>query len=565
MKAGIFLISFCILIISQNAANADRVLEKQEIQSILKLLTNNPQKSWLPYGSINALHEEYKAMRKDSSTNPPKMITNEYRMTSSVNVHYDGEKFFWQINITSRTESQAPEANNTTVREFDMNANANRIFTWDGQRYTMYSRPINFAIVKDSSKLTTMPVVTGPLTAGLIPWGYGFYKYDTLINSSYNGTEFYNGNQRELRILLTFSDGSEHCFVLAPEYNYAVLYHSSKGLNDSISVASYGNFTQIRDSWIPNTISCEKYKYSVLQQNLVESDLWNFLEIDANKPGDDQFKIEYEPDATIEYHTQMCDKSLIYRHSKLSAGTDSESLLADKMLADSAQNGLQNCATAAMNYIASKYGKDSQWQVSDDMQNVTTLKQIKDRALALGLYCRAVRTDVQHLAGFSGCQVLMHIPHHNHYVLLGNTDANYVRIIDLTSRNFLRRFTIEEFSREWSQGTALVVSDKPVSAQENEIAMDDSDLENISGGTGFACTKQIEYWHVNLCDYISGLCGGIYEQFYDRYGCEAAASGTCNVSMLPREAASYCITDPFDPLSCSITGDWLVYYIRACQ
>ena len=40
---------------------ADRTLERSEILQILEQLTSQPRKTWIPAGTIQASHEEYKA------------------------------------------------------------------------------------------------------------------------------------------------------------------------------------------------------------------------------------------------------------------------------------------------------------------------------------------------------------------------------------------------------------------------------------------------------------------------------------------------------------------------
>ena len=59
-----------------------------------------------------------------------------------------------------------------------MSWNQRRIFAWDGQEYTTYSVSGGHADVDAAGKLQR--AVTGPLTAGLIPWGYGRFSIANL-------------------------------------------------------------------------------------------------------------------------------------------------------------------------------------------------------------------------------------------------------------------------------------------------------------------------------------------------------------------------------------------------
>lgn len=47
---------------------ADRQLDRAEILQIFQRLTNQPRKTWIPTGTIEAIHEEYRAQKQPIQT-----------------------------------------------------------------------------------------------------------------------------------------------------------------------------------------------------------------------------------------------------------------------------------------------------------------------------------------------------------------------------------------------------------------------------------------------------------------------------------------------------------------
>ncbi|MHC4529384.1 MAG: hypothetical protein ACYS29_16035 [Planctomycetota bacterium] len=126
--------SMTILVLCSNTY-ANRVLDQTEIVKIFETLTSQPKKTWNPSGTIRARHEEYRAAATmdtkeiDEAINdeiqaylddPNKLesteerqrmkleaipfnvryrLSNEYTMTSEVIVRYDGDRFYWEIDI----------------------------------------------------------------------------------------------------------------------------------------------------------------------------------------------------------------------------------------------------------------------------------------------------------------------------------------------------------------------------------------------------------------------------------------------------------------------------------
>jgi len=181
----VVLASLCLFLIS-GIAFGDRQLERAEILQILEKLTSQPTKTWISAGTIQATHEEYRAPKitnastisteitneiQEYQNSPDKVelaedlqkmkldaipfnvryrLSNELTMNSTVVVKFDGNRFYWEINVDSRNDSVKPGAalqDNFMTNDFNLEWNARRIFSWDGQKYTMYSLPANKVIV----------------------------------------------------------------------------------------------------------------------------------------------------------------------------------------------------------------------------------------------------------------------------------------------------------------------------------------------------------------------------------------------------------------------------------
>ena len=112
---------------------------------------------------------------------------------------------------------------------------------------------------------------------------------------------------------------------------------------------------------------------------------------------------------------------------------------------------------------------------------------------------------------------------------------------------------------EWTEGTVLLVSDRPIPAGFTEIP--DSQLRAISGGAGYDCTEVLQEDDVIYC---TGYCEGSYEYYPGRSGCETAPSGMCIMSQMLRSASSPCIfANPWG--DCTVSSDWTYYYMLACS
>jgi hypothetical protein len=265
----------------------------------------------------------------------------------------------------------------------------------------------------------------------------------------------------------------------------------------------------------------------------------------------------------MEYFSYMTDGPQVYRHSDI---VDTDLLLSERLTFLAAE-GLQsqNCATAASKYVAAKLGRavtDEQLaELVNEPNDNTSLHQIKQFMQSLGLYCRAVRADIKTLAQLTGCEVILHIPSKEHFVAFERIDNEDVWIVDLAANKFYYRTDINFFGMDWTDGTALLISDQPITGQFTEIG--DDQLTAITGAQEYyKCNKIIQSYGQIHCDYVGGECGGYKYVFEKRRGCGTAPSGSCSTDIWPRYHKSLCIDDP--PGGCDITGEWTTYYMRAC-
>jgi len=599
MNLKCFVSAIVFLSSVSSVVSADRQLDRAEILQIFQRLTSQPSKTWMSAGTIEATHEEYRASKttdpneierqikgrvQEYQNNPNKpeltenlqkmkldaipfnvryQLSNEYTMNSTVVVRFDGERFYWEIKVGSRTDSIRPDKNledNFMTSQFDLNWNRRRIFVWDGEKYTTYFLPGNHAVVDSTGK--TPHVVNGPLTAGLIPWGYGYYRYENLAAADSSAAEKYIDSQTQIHLTLNNTDGSEMLFVLDPQKDYAVLSCLIARPDNSITSKQYSDYQLVSGNWVPTTILVEQYEGG--SKRLLASDLWHFTRISGDIPSRNSFNVEYESDALIEYRSAVTDNPLMYRHSPL---VNTDMLLAERLtFAASEGTQPQNCATISLKYVASQLDKavtDQELvQLVSEPDKTTSLYAMKQFAESRGLYCRAVKTDIKTLKGLNGCQVILHIPGKNHFVVLAGIDSDYVWCIDLANDKFFYRTEIDFFGMDWTEGTALLVSNRPI--QDNFTEIGEDQLQSIIGSAGYSCTRLIQTYNVIFCSQVGGECGGMYQEYLTRYGCEVAPSGSCTGSRMIRYEESPCIEDPDNPYACTITGEWTCYYMKAC-
>lgn len=599
MKASKTIAIAIVLAFLTGTVRADRTLGQSEISQILQDLTSRPMKTWISSGTISASHEQYwapkttdadeinnaidKAIQEhqnDADTsqvsadilkmkldaipfNVRYEMSDEYTMGTTETVKYDGSRFYWEIDVSSRKDSVKPGpelAGNYMTNEFDLADNGRRAFTWDGSKYTLYSESKNNAFVDAAGKLPR--AVNGPLTAGIIPWGYGEYSYSNLVTLKTSAVEQLINGRTEIDLTLERPNGTRMLFVLDADNDYAVISYSNEGLNKTVS-KQYGDYRLIGGVAVPRTIEIEKYDTAT--NRLLSTDSWSIASIDTGSLSTGDFTINYKEGAQIEYSSILA-KTTMFRYSPR---LDTDLLLAERLsYAASPDKSTQNCATAALRYATLKLGRnvpESQLAgLVDPKTRLTSLAAMMGFVHRQGLYSRAVRTDIKKLQQLTDCQVILHIPHRNHFVLLGDIDSEFIWTIDLAGRKFCSRADVAFFGMDWTQGTALLISDKPIEGSFNDI--NQSALQNINGGTGYTCTSLIQEYYYIPCyydDYL-GVCPNDYYRYYpERWGCEQATSGMCIEDYKLRLAKCLCILNEQET-DCAVDGNWKFSYVPAC-
>lgn len=602
-----------LVLFLDGAMAAERQLAREEILPILQTLSEKPRKFWITSGAMEATHSEYRAPKLENEgeiealaqeelqayiESPDKIeqsrklqemkcnaipfnvryrLANEHTMRSRHTIKVDNDKFHWQISVLSREDSIKPGGGSFMSEHFNLRWNTERIFSWDGQKYTIYFVAGNQAVVKENSG--NLPIaVTGPLTAGVVPWGYGKYCYDSLAAANISAVETEFSGQSELQLTLQYPDESEIFLVLDPEKNYAVIHQAIHEKNVKTTLQTCRDYQLIAEQWMPAHIEIEQYENTGYSSRLVARDEWDFISIGSEKLKPENFVTPFANDTLIEYFSSLLPEPLKYRHS---APTDQNRTVDTNFLLyeylgrkTSYESVPSNCATVGLKYIALQFGKNiSDLELASLLENpgkTTTLYALKEFAQSLGLYCRAVQTDLQTLRNLNSYQVILHLPAKNHFTVWGNMDDTYIRLIDLSKNHFFYRTRLTAFQAEWNAGTALVISEKPIELTGNFHEIPESDQQQIIGSDNcdfgcFACTKPIQYYNVIFCPEPIYTCGGQYREYSARYTCEPGPSGSCEGTGMLRYIESPCVDDPYHPGECMITGIWTSYFMRACD
>lgn len=577
---------------------AQRVLERTEVLNLFGQLTTNPQKTWIPAGTITATNEQFNAAKtidtgevalkiqnkvsdyqktpdthlKDASLQKMKLdatpfnvkydLTNESHMTTHSVMKFAGDKFYKEVTVQSRQDSVVPGkdlAGNIMTDNFNVLWNQKRIFAWDGEKFTMYTPSMESAMVDTTEKMPHS--LRGEATVGKIPWGYGNFSFDNLAAMDCIAAE--DAIEGQVQIKLTFSNfhGSEVVITLAPAMNYAVLTSTTTNTKNVTVNKIYSDYIQIGSNWVPQMMVFEEFDNNA--DRVLSRNIWEFISIDANIPAEDSFIVNYQPETLVEYFSFLSDSSQLYRSSY---SVNSEALLAERLeyIADQGTKQ-QNCATAALKFTANQLGKeitDSQLASIVEANGFSSLLEMKQLAEAAGLHTKAVKTDIASLKNLVNCKAILYIPGKDHFVVLENADSVYVRIIDLSNNKFNYSVETEFFSMDWPDGVALLVSASPIAGDFEIIS--DSQLASIKGDAGYACTKLLQEPGATLCQQIGYECGSIYIEYWERFGCEAAETGSCSQPWMMKTSSSPCITDLDDLFLCDVTGVWTNTWMRAC-
>ncbi len=600
--------------ITDGVTSAERQLVRDEVLSIIQTLNEKPRKFWIASGVIEAIHFEYRAPKYEDEAeievlaqeelqayieSPNKIersrklqemkcnaipfnvryrLTNEYTMRSRHTIKVDNDKFLWQISVLSREDSIKPAGGSFMSEYFNLNWNTERIFAWDGEKYTIYFVSGNQAVVKEDAG--NLPIaVNGPLTAGLVPWGHGKYRYDFLAAADMNAVETEVSGRREIQLTIKCQDETEIFLILDTTKDYAVLHQAVQGKDGTITLLTCEDYRLIAEQWLPGHIEIEQYEIAGSSSRLVARDVWDFTSIQPEMVTPENFVTRFANDTLIEYYSSLTPEPLKYRYS---APTDQNRTIdTDMLLYESLQRITtfeesipSNCATLGLKYVVSQFGKNSTElelsSLADNPEKATSLYAIKEYVQSLGLYCRAVQTDLQTLRSMPSYQVILHLPTKNHFVVWGNMDNTYIRLIDLSKNHFFYRTNLAAFRLQWSAGTALMISDEPIELPGNCMEITESEQQQIFGSDNcdfgcFACTKLIQVSNVIFCPQPIYTCGGQYRVYPARYTCEPAPTGHCEGHSMLHYMETPCIDNPDFPGQCTVTGTWTSCFMRACN
>lgn len=545
-------------------ALGDRKLEPAEVELLLQTLTSQPRESWIPYGTMQAHHLQYQ-----ESLNK---ITDSTEI-----VRFDGTRYAMQVELNpdQSLDMNRPDAPNTLDSQppsEDFLMNRSNLYVWTGQKQVRYYKASDYAVVLLGQENSSASIYGAPV-AGIIPWGHGDCSLAVLRSNAPSAYELSNAD--DTKILLEYTESKYRpaarvTFLLDPALGYSVLSYSIE--NDlALLRNTYDGYRQMGPWWVPSKIMIERFDKRSGISTLISYDDWSFESVVFEMPPNSAFKAEFEPGTIVEMQPAQSVKTFLYQtpHNQ-----DIEPILEDKILITSAeQTEPANCATAAFSHIARKFAKNvSHERITGLVQSEnhkTNLAAFKTALEEIGLECMAVTTDIDNLGKFANSVKIVHLPAHNHYVIVDRIEPDAVWIIDLLNRKFYWKKQLSEFLMEWTEGTALLVSDKPIElpADCRFNYLNPLQLSVIQGGdyTGYSCTDKIQdYQHV-LCPHPVGfMCSGQYYKFYERYGCKQdAGGGTCVGQMM----VGYEFTQCIDRLQggCTITGIWESRYIRACQ
>jgi hypothetical protein len=356
---------------------------------------------------------------------------------------------------------------------------------------------------------------------------------------------------------IVHEDGSSTDLTLDPSKGYAATAGTLPAGNDTVYSNHYSGYRQVAGHWVPATISIERRE--AFSNRLLSSDVWTITSVDATAPSPGSFSVDFNADTFIEYRSPATERTAKYLYSH---SVDTDKLLADR-LAYAASEGTdkQNCATAAFAHVASELGRP----VPGDMlasivgpNGQTTMRDMKQLAGALGLFARAVRTDLPALEALAGARAILHLPGKNHFVVLDSVDDRFVRLIDVSNDTFYYRAAVDFFPMEWSGGVALLIGTKPIAG--SFATIDEAALQAMVGDSGWSCTDLLQEWDWQTCE---AGCTGWYTVWEERWGCEPAPSGTCYNEWLIQWRETECYYNV--SRRCVVTGEWDCYYMLACD
>lgn len=581
---------------------ADRPLDRGEILELAKHLTDRPVKTWIDAGTLYARHTRYrapkvldrkeihrrageavdaylaKAQKPEKTARLQQMrldaipfnilyrLANEYTTTSYVVLRFDGLRFYWEIAVNSHQDALAvpPElADNWYADRFDLRWNQRRVFAWDGEKYVTYFRSGNHAIITD-----TPSGVNGPLTAGVIPWGYGAYTYEALSTGQVSGMLIDRDGSPVIQLTVARDDHTED-FAFSVEQDYVLLSYARTSATERIK-HTYGDFEPAGDRYCPRRIAIERFD-GTSPGRLLARDTWEILKIDDEDTLAGGFDVAYDYDALIEDH-RFGASPLIYRYASpmlpSARGVESDQLLRQRLeiLRASDPSG-QNCATACLKYVCDKLGVRPSGRdlraLLHGPERETSMLEMREFLTDRGLNAVAVKVTLDELALLADCHVILHLDDERHYVVFAGADDEFVRLIDLDRNGFYYRVPVARFAADMKRA-ALLVSDRPPAVAGSIARIDPPDLDRIvAAGSCSECNTQIQSSLDEGCVEEVGSCSK-HTEYFERWACGAADSGTCSESGVAMKREENCEPD-LTTGKCTGDGDWKSTSGLACE
>lgn len=561
MNSRIIVMLLILVFVMSPSLFADRALDKSETTQLISHLTSTSRWAWIPQGTIEASHESFN-MAKNRT------------IKSTEAIKYDGNRFNWKVDTVSDTVDGQSESQ----AGIDSYLNEKNVYVWDGRRYNMYFKQSKSAISTDNVT-DTPPTATGCLTAGIVPWGYGFYAYDKLINNEIDATEIESDGQPSIRLTIKSPTGIKLSMILDKAKDYAVVENViSSSANKSCISQEYSNYVLKGGRWIPTTILIERYSDCKNSGQLISYDYWVFDSINTEKPRDAAFVISYEQDTQIEYRSGS-DVSLFCQYSPM---IDTENLVEKKLAAINKSDGKYNlnCATSALKYVIESLDAnitDNNLAVlAGTSKEGTSLMDMLVFTRGMGLQSLAARINVRALNRLTGYKPILYLPWEKHYVVFSHLENDNVWVIDMAGNRLCYNIPLEKFISAGidTNTVVLLVSDKSIAIQENYTDISDNDLAEIIGAasTGFgkySCNGPLQEYDIEFCQETpSSLipCIGRYTVWYTRYSCkEDENGGECRGTAVTGSLSALCGEDPYYPGSCALITEWRQHKIRACR
>ncbi len=525
----------------------EQVLNGLQTSQLIELLCQKKQSfGWIEQGRIEAAHRSVDTVTGETTESKEVIVT-------------DGIRFSWQIQVESY--SKKDDLDLAQTKEF-MQSNQSRLYVWDGQSYTIYFKSGKQAIIYDNS--SSVPVrVNGALTAGYIPWGRGSFSLKALSEARVSSSQISSEAEGQILLTIQAADRPQLKLVLDPSKNFAATSYTIEKAN-SQTVHTYGNYILKSGQYIPTIILTEKYTDGKLQS----SDHWEILKVDDHFTSQDGFAAPLDDETLVEYHSSVLDKPLFYRHST----QKNIKPLLDKRMQASLKSGVQkqNCGSLAVEQILEHFGlAATEAELSaliEDKSDVTSLYQMQNLIQDKGLYALPAKVPFEKLGQLKNCQVVIHLPGKKHFVVLDRVENDKVWIVDMSRQTFYQCMERDELKREWA-GIVLLVSTEPIDLEKGFLPIPLDVLKQIKGAGNYSCTELLQEYHVDFCPQMILLtCAGRYQVWYEMFRCkEDSQGGNCQGTPLPGRVYSYCVEDNESPGDCTITGNWICKYMRACE